>query len=85
MQAVQELSNGLGQVQQRIQREDDEAAREEIRAQGYQQGMNEAKALQTQIDKSGQLPPELLQEIAMLDDEALAMVLQQNPELANML
>ena len=85
MQAVQELSNGLGQVQQRIQRDDDEAAREEIRAQGYQQGMNEAKALQTQIDKSGQLPPELLQEIAMLDDEALAMVLQQNPELANML
>ena len=47
--------------------------------------MNEANALQTQIDKSGQLPPELLQEIAMLDDEALAMVLQQNPELANIL
>ena len=85
MQAVQQLSQGLGQVQQRIQRDDDEAAREEIRAQGYQQGMNEAKALQTQIEKSGQLPPELLQEISMLDDEALAMLLQQNPELVDML
>lgn len=85
MQQIQELAGAVNSLQGRAQQEDDERKREEIRSQGYQQGMNEAKALQTQIDKSGQLPPELVQELAQLDDDALAMVLQQNPELIDMI
>jgi hypothetical protein len=84
-QQVQELGNALGNVQQRIQQDDEAIQRDEIMAQGYQQGMNEAKALQTQINKSGQLPPELLDELDQLDEEALNVVLQQNPEILDML
>ena len=51
----------------------------------YNDMMNEARALKTQIDKSGQLPPELIQELAALDDEALSRVLEENPDLIDMM
>jgi hypothetical protein len=47
--------------------------------------MNEAQAMQTQLDKVGQLPPELLQEIAEMDDETFGKLLEQYPELVDML
>ena len=84
-QQMQEIGQAVGQMQNRIQQDDDERSRNEIMSQGYQQGMNEAKLMQTQLDKSGQLPPELLQEIAEMDDEALAMLLQKHPELPEMI
>lgn len=84
-QQVQELGQVVGQVQSRVQAEDEERNKNEIMSQGYQQGMNEAQMMQTQLDKSGQLPPELLQEIAGMDDETLGMLLQKHPELPEMI
>ena len=54
-------------------------------AQGYQQGMNEFKALQTQTEKSGKLPPELLEQIVAMDDEELGALLHQYPGIADMI
>lgn len=41
--------------------------------------------MQTQLNKSGQLPPELLEEIAEMDDEALAMLMERHPEIVDMI
>lgn len=84
-QQIQQLGQAVGEIQTRYQNEDDENARNEIMSQGYQQGFDEAQMMQTQMNKSGQLPPELLQEIAEMDDESLALLLQKNPEIADMI
>jgi len=84
-QQLQELSGVVGKLEQRRQQDDEALQRDEYMTKGYQQGMNEARALKTQIDKSGQLPPELIQELAALDDEALSRVLEENPDLIDMM
>lgn len=84
-QQMQEIGRSVQQMQTRWQQEDESRSRDEIMSQGYQQGMNEAKAMQTQLNKSGQLPPELLEEIAEMDDEALAMLMERHPEIVDMI
>lgn len=84
-QQIQQIAQVVGQIQSKLQQEDEAYKRDEILAQGYQQGMNEAKALQIQTEKSGKLPPELLQQIAGMDDEELGALLEQYPEIADMI
>lgn len=92
MQQLQSLGQGLGEVngsvqslQQRASSEDEAKKRDEIMSQGYQQGVNEAQAMQTAASKSGGIPEELLTQMASMNDEELAQVLQQYPELADMI
>ena len=92
MQQMQMLGDSVGQIsqtvdglRQRADQEDEATKRDEIMSQGYQQGMSEAQAMQTQLGKVGQLPPELLQEIAEMDDETFGKLLEQYPELVDIL
>lgn len=92
MQQIQALSQGLQEIggvvsniQQRLGAEDEERNKNELMEKGYEQGMNEAKVMQNQLDKSGKLPDELLQEIADMDDETLGLLLQEHPEIVDML
>lgn len=82
---VRQIGQAVAQIQNKLQQEDEEYKRDQIMAQGYQQGLNEAKALQLQIEKSGKLPPELLQQIATMDDEELGELLSKYPEIADMI
>jgi transcription elongation factor GreA-like protein len=82
---VGQIGQAVAQIQNKLQQEDEEYKRDQIMAQGYQQGLNEAKALQLQIEKSGKLPPELLQQIATMDDEELGELLSKYPEIADMI
>lgn len=84
-QQMQEVQKAVQELYSRAEAEMQENERNDLMSQGYQQGMDEANLMQTQLDKSGQLPPELLQEIARMDDEALAKLLQTNPELLDIL
>ena len=84
-QQLQEMGQAVNQMQSQIQQEEDEYKRDEIMTQGYQQGMNEAKAMQIQTEKSGKVPPELLQQIAGMSDDEIGELLQQYPELADMI
>jgi len=84
-QQLQQVSGVVGQLQQRQEQRDVQEREDDVRYQGYQQGMAEAQALQKQIDKSGKLPPELLEEIANMSDEELGLLLQQHPEIVEML
>jgi len=82
---VMQIGQAVAQIQNKLQQEEEEYKRDQIMAQGYQQGLNEAKALQLQIEKSGKLPPELLQQIATMDDEELGELLSKYPEIADMI
>ena len=82
---VQQLTQMVQQLQSRADQEDENIKHDEVLAQGYQQGINEAQAMQKQLDKQGAIPPELFEMIAEMDDEELGMLLQQNPELADIL
>lgn len=92
LQQMQMMQDGLGQVgselgslKQRAQQEDDAKARDEVMAQGYQQGLNESQAMNQMLNTSGQIPEELMQEMAGMSDVELAQLLQEHPELANMI
>ena len=47
--------------------------------------MAETKALNNQIDKAGNIPPELLEQIAGMSNEELAELLQSYPEIADII
>lgn len=84
-QQVRQIGGVVGQLRQRQQQNDEQRQQDELRYQGYQQGMAESQALQKQIEKSGQLPPELLAEVANMDDESLGTLLEEHPEIVQML
>jgi hypothetical protein len=77
-QQMQGLNNDLGAVQQRFAQQDQEKADNDLKAQGYDQGIKEGMAMQT----SGGIPDELMQELASMDDAELAQFLQENPDIA---
>ena len=83
-QQVQMLMQNVEMLQNRANSEDEQKKQEEIRYQGYQQGVSEAKTLNAQIEKAGDIPPELLEEMATMDDESFSALLQEYPELTNM-
>ena len=83
-QQIQMLMQNVETLQNRANSEDEQRQQEELRYQGYQQGVAEAKTLNDKINKAGELPPELLEEIAVMDDSELGELLQQYPELADM-
>lgn len=84
-QQIQELSSVVNSLQNRANQEDEARQRDEMISQGYQQGMNEANAMQTQMNKSEKLPPELLEQVAELDEKGFALLMQEHPEIADML
>jgi hypothetical protein len=84
-QQLSEIGQVVSQIQNKLQQEEEAEARDEIMSQGYQQGVNEMKAMQLQAEKSGTLPPELIQQMATMDDEELGELLAQYPEIADMI
>lgn len=84
-QQMQMLMQQVEMLQQKEQQRVEQQKMDDIKFQGYQQGMAEQKALTNQIDRMGKLPPELLDEIAQMDDEELGILLQEHPELLEMI
>lgn len=83
-QQLQMLMQNVEMLQNRANSEDEQRQQDEIRYQGYQQGVSEAKTLNNQIEKAGNIPPELLEEMATMDDESFGALLQEYPDLMNM-
>lgn len=80
-QQVQQIAQAVGALQQRADSEDQQKQQDELRYQGYQQGVVQSQAAMNQQQKQGQIPPELYEELAMMDDETLSVTLQQHPEI----
>ena len=85
MQQVEELGGIVGQMQQRIQKEDAIAQEDQVMQRGYAKGLGEAEAMNLQESKQGEMPPDLLEELAALSDEELLEILAEHPELEELL
>lgn len=84
-QQLQELGQVVGQMQQRIQQEDAQVQEEQVMNKGYAKGRSEAEAEQLQASKTGALPPELLEQLATMEDDMLMQTLAEHPELEDLL
>lgn len=82
---MQQLGQVVTQLQQKKEQDEKTEYESKLREEGYKQGMTETDAMQTQLDKTGQLPPELLQELAEMTDEELSQILAEHPEIADLL
>lgn len=82
-QQLQQIGHVVQQLQQRADREDQQVRDDDIKAQGYQQGINEYKLMQADMEKNAELPPEVWQQIADMDDEALEMLMNKHPEVVD--
>ena len=82
---LQQLTEIVSGLQQRAEKEDQDAYEQNIMEQGYTQGMAYAQMIKQQQDEMGELPPELLQELAQMSDEELQQIIAENPELLDKL
>lgn len=82
-QQIQEIGQIVQQLSQRADQEDQRAHEDDIRGQGYEEGINEYKLMQNQMEKNADLPPEIWQQIADMDDEALEMLMANHPEVVD--
>lgn len=80
-QALQQLGQQVMQLQNRADAEDKQKADDELRYQGYSQGLVEAGVVNKQADRMGAIPPEVYEELALLDDQSVSVLLQSHPEL----
>lgn len=83
-QQMQQIGQAVGQIQQRMEQQDTADREDSLRNEGYQQGIDEASLFQQQMDKQGEIPPELIEEIANMDEESYQMLMQEHPELADL-
>lgn len=80
-QQLQQLMKTVQSLQQRADGEDQQRQQDEIRYQGYQQGLADNAAVNVAGQRSGQIPPELYDELGMLDNKSLSIIMQEHPEL----
>ena len=81
---MQGINNDLGGVQGRLAQEDQTKADNDLKSQGYDMAMKESMAMEQQ-SQGGEVPPELLEQMANMSDEELMQLLQENPELADVI
>lgn len=77
------INSDLGNIQGRLSKEDEAKAQEELKAQGYEMGIKEAMAMQDQTNSG--VSDEMLASMAEMSDEELMQLLEENPELANVI
>ena len=68
-----------------IKIEEEEQYEQQIKEQGYTEGIAYAQAIMQQQEQEGDLPPELLQELAAMSDEELQEIISRYPELLDKL
>ena len=85
MMQLQQVTEIVAELQQRAEAEEKEEYEQGIKEQGYSEGIAYAQMIQQQQDQQGDLPPELLQELATMTDEELQQVIAEYPELLDKL
>lgn len=85
MAQLQEITAVVQELQAKSQKEEQEEYEQQIKEQGYTEGMAYAQAIIQQQEQEGDLPPELLQELADMSDEELQEIISRYPELLDKL
>jgi len=82
-QQVQGINNDLGGVQSKLSKKEQEEQENQLKLQGYEQGVKESSAIDFAAQSQEAVPPELLEQMAQMSDEELEQFLIENPELAS--
>ena len=85
MAQLQEVTAVVQELQTKSQQKEQEEYEQQIKEQGYTEGMAYAQAIIQQQEQEGDLPPELLQELAAMSDEELQEIISRYPELLDKL
>ena len=85
MAQLQEVTAVVQELQAKSQKEEQEEYEQQIKEQGYTEGMAYAQAIMQQQEQEGDLPPELLQVLAAMSDEELQEIISRYPELLDKL
>ena len=85
MTQLQEVTAIVQELQAKAQEEEQEEYEQQIKEQGYTEGIAYAQAIMQQQEQEGDLPPELLQELAAMSDEELQEIISRYPELLDKL
>ena len=85
MAQLQEVTAIVQELQAKSEKEEQEEYEQQIKEQGYTEGMAYAQAIIQQQEQEGDLPPELLQELAAMSDEELQEIISRYPELLDKL
>lgn len=85
MAQLQEVTAVVQELQTRSQQKEQEEYEQQIKEQGYTEGIAYAQAIMQQQEQEGDLPPELLQELAAMSDEELQEIISRYPELLDKL
>lgn len=85
MAQLQEVTAVVQELQAKAQEEEQEEYEQQIKEQGYTEGIAYAQAIMQQQEQEGELPPELLQELAAMSDEELQVIISRYPELLDKL
>ena len=85
MVQLQEVTAVVQELQTKSQQKEQEEYEQQIKEQGYTEGMAYAQAIIQQQEQEGDLPPELLQELAAMSDEELQEIISRYPELLDKL
>ena len=81
MAQLQEVTQIVQQLQAKAQEEEQKQYEQGIKEQGYVEGIAYSQVMQQQMEQEGDLPPELLQELADMSDSELQQIISQYPEL----
>ena len=81
MAQLQEVTQIVQQLQSKAQEEEQKQYEQGIKEQGYVEGIAYSQVMQQQMEQEGDLPPELLQELADMSDSELQQIISQYPEL----
>ena len=81
MVQLQEVTQIVQQLQAKAQEEEQKQYEQGIKEQGYVEGIAYSQVMQQQMEQEGDLPPELLQELADMSDSELQQIISQYPEL----
>ncbi len=85
MAQLQEVTAVVQELQAKSEKEEQEEYEQQIKEQGYTEGMAYAQAIIQQQEQEGDLPPELLQELTAMSDEELQEIISRYPELLDKL
>lgn len=80
-QQLQQIAQQVQGLQQRADQQDQQMRDDQLKIQGYQQGLSDQAGMNAGMQMQGQIPSALYDEMSMMDNESLSVMLQSHPEL----
>lgn len=80
-QQLQQIAQQVQSLQQRADQQDQQMRDDQLKIQGYQQGLSDQAGMNAGMQMQGEIPGALYDQMSMMDNESLSVMLQSHPEL----